>query len=174
TGVACSTGSPPTRSPRTRSPPRTSTSSTSPTTSTRPSKRSTTAGRVGAPVRRSTSPRRPTRSRGLSPPRKTGRHHGPASHPAAALGQHPYDTTELTMSIVRPLFQAQTYRNLLFLAAGIPIAAVVLGLVIAGWTSIAVLAITPLVVPVLLGYRGAVGLVARGDASLARSLLGTT
>jgi signal transduction histidine kinase len=78
------------------------------------------------------------------------------------------------MSIIRPLFQAKTYRNLLFLVAGIPIAAVVLGLVIAGWTSIAVLAITPLVVPVLLGYRGAVGLVARGDASLARSLLGTT
>ena len=78
------------------------------------------------------------------------------------------------MSIVRPLFEAQTYRNLLFLVVGIPIAAAVLGLVIAGWTSIAVLAITPLVVPVLLGYRGAVGLVARGDASLARSLLGTT
>jgi signal transduction histidine kinase len=78
------------------------------------------------------------------------------------------------MSIIRPLFQAQTYRNLLFLVAGIPIAAAVLGLVIAGWTSIAVLAITPLIVPVLLGYRGAIGLVARGDASLARSLLGTT
>ena len=76
------------------------------------------------------------------------------------------------MSIVRPLFQAQTYRDLLFLAAGIPIAAVVLGVLIAGWTSIAVLAITPLVVPLLLGYRGVVGLVARGDASLARSLLG--
>ena len=73
------------------------------------------------------------------------------------------------MSIVRPLVQAQTYRNLLFLAAGIPIAAVVLGLVIAGWTSIAVLAITPLVVPVLLGYRGVVGLLARGDA-LARAV----
>ena len=65
---------------------------------------------------------------------------------------------------IRPLYQAQTYRNLLFLSAGIPIAAVVLGLVIAGWTSIAVLAITPLVVPLLLGYRGAVGLLARGDA----------
>jgi signal transduction histidine kinase len=76
------------------------------------------------------------------------------------------------MSIIRPLFQAQTYRNLLFLSAGIPIAAVVLGLVIAGWTSIAVLAITPLVVPLLLGYRALVGLLARGDAKLARSLLG--
>jgi hypothetical protein len=77
------------------------------------------------------------------------------------------------MRIIRPLFQAQTYRDLLFLAAGIPIAAVVLGVVIAGWTTIAVLAITPLVVPVLLGYRGAVGMLARGDAALARSLLGT-
>ena len=75
-------------------------------------------------------------------------------------------------SPIRPLYQAQTYRNLLFLAAGIPIAAVVLGLVIAGWTSIAVLAITPLVVPLLLGYRALVGLLARGDAKLARSLLG--
>jgi signal transduction histidine kinase len=76
------------------------------------------------------------------------------------------------MSLVRPIFQPQTYRDLLFLAAGIPISAVVLGVLIAGWTSIAVLAITPLVVPVLLGYRGVVGLLARADASLARSLLG--
>jgi signal transduction histidine kinase len=73
----------------------------------------------------------------------------------------------------RPLVQAQTYRALLFIAAGIPIAAVVLGVLIAGWTSIAVLAITPLVVPILLGYRGVVGLLARTDAALARSLLGT-
>src|SRR5436309_1452287 len=40
----------------------------------------------------------------------------------------------------RPLVQAQTYRALLFIAVGIPIAAVVLGLLIAGWTSIAWLA----------------------------------
>ena len=73
----------------------------------------------------------------------------------------------------RPLVQAQTYRAVLFTAAGIPIAAVVLGVLIAGWTSIALLAITPLVVPILLGYRGVVGLLARADAGLARSLLGT-
>jgi hypothetical protein len=79
----------------------------------------------------------------------------------------------LGVSVIRPLFQRQTYRDLLFLAAGIPIAAVVLGVLVAGWTSIAVLAITPLIVPVLLGYRGAVGLLARGDAALARTLLGT-
>jgi signal transduction histidine kinase len=75
-------------------------------------------------------------------------------------------------SPIRPLYQAQTYRDLLFTAAGVPVAALALGFMIAGWTSIAVLAITPLIVPVLLGYRGAVGLVARGDAALARSLLG--
>jgi signal transduction histidine kinase len=75
-------------------------------------------------------------------------------------------------SPIRPLYQAQTYRDLLFVAAGIPIAAVVLGVVIAGWTSIAVLAITPLVVPLLLGYRAVVGLLARGDAALGRRLLG--
>jgi signal transduction histidine kinase len=82
------------------------------------------------------------------------------------------ETTMSPTSPIRPLYQAQTYRSLLFLAAGIPIAAIVLGLVIAGWTSIAVLAITPLVVPLLLGYRALVGALARGDAKLARALLG--
>jgi signal transduction histidine kinase len=72
----------------------------------------------------------------------------------------------------RPLVQARTYNALLFAAAGIPLAALVLGVLIAGWTSIVVLAITPLVVPILIGYRGVVGLLARADASLARSLLG--
>jgi signal transduction histidine kinase len=76
-------------------------------------------------------------------------------------------------ALIRPLYQAQTYRDLLFVAAGIPIAALALGFMIAGWTSIVVLAITPLLVPVLLGYRGAVGLLARADAAMARSLLGT-
>jgi len=72
----------------------------------------------------------------------------------------------------RPLFQAQTYRDLLFLTAGIPIAAAVLGVLIAGWTSIAVLAVTPLVVPFLVGFRATIGLLARADAGLARALLG--
>jgi hypothetical protein len=72
----------------------------------------------------------------------------------------------------RPLFQARTYRDLLFVAAAIPVAALVLAVVVAGTTAIAVLAITPLVVPVLVGYRGAIGLLARADAGLSRSLLG--
>jgi hypothetical protein len=74
----------------------------------------------------------------------------------------------------RPLFQARTYRELLFVAAAIPLAAVVLAVVVAGSTALAVLAITPLVVPVLVGYRGAIGLLARVDAELARSLLDVT
>ena len=74
-------------------------------------------------------------------------------------------------SPIRPLYQAQTYRELAFLAAAIPVAVLALGAMVAGWTTIVVLAITPLVVPVLLGYRGVVGLLARADARLARSLL---
>jgi len=76
------------------------------------------------------------------------------------------------MGIIRPLIQRQTYRDLAFLAAGIPAAALTFGLFVAGWATIAVLAITPLVVPVLLGFRGAAGLLARADARMARSLLG--
>ena len=50
-------------------------------------------------------------------------------------------------ALFRPLFQARTYRDLLFLAAAIPVAAVVLAVVLAGSTAVAVLAITPLVWP---------------------------
>jgi hypothetical protein len=74
----------------------------------------------------------------------------------------------------RQLFQARTYRDLLFVAAAIPVAAVVLAVVLAGWIAVAVLAITPLVVPVLVGYRRAIGLLAGADARLSRSLLEVT
>ncbi|HET9242163.1 MAG TPA: sensor domain-containing protein [Gaiella sp.] len=74
----------------------------------------------------------------------------------------------------RPLFEARTYGHFLFVAAAIPLAAVVLAVVLAGWIAVAVLAITPLVVPVLVGYRGAIGLLARADAGLSRSLLEVT
>jgi hypothetical protein len=72
----------------------------------------------------------------------------------------------------RPFFRADTYRSLVFLAAAVPIGVAALGLLIAGWTGAAVLAITPLVVPILIGFRVAIGAVARADAALARSLLG--
>jgi signal transduction histidine kinase len=71
----------------------------------------------------------------------------------------------------RPIFQADTYRSLLFLAAAVPIAALALGVLIAGWTGAGVLVITPLVIPILVGFRGAIGLLARVDAEMGRSLL---
>jgi signal transduction histidine kinase len=64
-------------------------------------------------------------------------------------------------------------RMLLYFAAGIPLAAVGLGLLIAGWTLVAVLAITPLLSPVLIGYRYAVGRLVRVHAAVANDLLGT-
>src|SRR5438034_1217361 len=73
---------------------------------------------------------------------------------------------------MRPLLEQRTYRALLFLFSAVPVAAIALGLFIAGWTLALVLAITPLVVPVLLGFRGAVRLLALGEAALARELLG--
>jgi len=76
------------------------------------------------------------------------------------------------MRLLAPFARSQTYRSLLFLVMAVPVAALVLGLFIAGWTTIAVLAITPLVIPLLVGFRGATGLLARGDAVLAKSLLG--
>jgi hypothetical protein len=94
-----------------------------------------------------------------------------------AAGGDTVRETEKTMLLkipFRPLFQARTYRDLLFVLAAIPVAAVVLAVVLAGWIAVAVLAITPLVVPVLVGYRGAIGLLARADAGLSRSLLEVT
>jgi signal transduction histidine kinase len=76
------------------------------------------------------------------------------------------------MRILAPFVRGDTYRSLAFLLAAVPVAAAVLALLIAGWTTTVVLAITPLVVFVLVGFRGATGLLARVDAALARSLLG--
>jgi signal transduction histidine kinase len=63
-------------------------------------------------------------------------------------------------------------RTLVYLAAAAPIGAAALGVLIAGWVAAGVLAITPLIVPVLVAFRVAVGLLAQADAALARSLLG--
>ena len=63
-------------------------------------------------------------------------------------------------------------RVLVFLAAALPIGAATLAVLIAGWTATAVLSVTPLVVPVLIAFRRAIGLLAAADAALARSLLG--
>src|SRR5690348_11040996 len=79
---------------------------------------------------------------------------------------------EPTMTIFRPLFTSDTYKSLLFLLAAPLIAAIALGVLIAGWAASSALIVTPLVVAALVGFRGAVGLLACGDAGLGRALLG--
>ena len=74
----------------------------------------------------------------------------------------------------RPFARSETYGSLLFFAASAPVGAAALGLLIGGWVAAGVLLVTPLVVVVLLAFRGAVGLLSAGDAALARGLLGTT
>ena len=70
---------------------------------------------------------------------------------------------------IRPLYQAQTYRTLLFLSMAIPIAAAALALLIAGWRRSASSRSRHSLVPVLLGFRAVIGLLSRGDAALARA-----
>jgi signal transduction histidine kinase len=65
-------------------------------------------------------------------------------------------------------------RTLLFLLASVPLAALAFGVLLAGWIVISVLAITPLGVPALVGFRAAVGAVAWLDAELSNRLLGTS
>ena len=67
----------------------------------------------------------------------------------------------------------RTIRRLLFLVAAVPVGAVAFAILVAGWIAIAVVSITPLVVPVLMALRAAVGGLARADAGLANALLGT-
>jgi signal transduction histidine kinase len=69
--------------------------------------------------------------------------------------------------------RSEVVRTLLFLAAAIPLGAVGFAVLVAGWTLVAVLAITPLVGPALVGYRVAVGALARAEGALANGLLGT-
>jgi signal transduction histidine kinase len=65
-------------------------------------------------------------------------------------------------------------RTLAFLLAAVPVGALALGVLIAGWVAVSVLAITPLAVPALVAFRAAVGGIARFDAELANRLLGTS
>ncbi|HET8752676.1 MAG TPA: sensor domain-containing protein [Gaiellaceae bacterium] len=65
-------------------------------------------------------------------------------------------------------------RTLLFMLAIVLVAPLVLGVLIAGWTTVSVLAITPLAVPALVGFRAAIGGIARLDGEIANGLLGTS
>ena len=75
-------------------------------------------------------------------------------------------------SVFRPLVEGRTYRELVYLLAGAPLAAVSFGLLLAGWLTVGLLAITPLVMPALVGFRWATWLVAEAEAAVARGLLG--
>jgi signal transduction histidine kinase len=75
-------------------------------------------------------------------------------------------------SPLRPVADMQTYRTLLFLVTGIPLGTLWLGMLIAGWTLTVVLAITPLVIVVLLGFSAATALAGQAERAIARDLLG--
>jgi signal transduction histidine kinase len=65
-------------------------------------------------------------------------------------------------------------RTLLFLLAAVPVGALGLALLIAGWVAVPLLAITPFVVPALVVFRFSVGGLTRLDAELARELVGAS
>jgi signal transduction histidine kinase len=69
---------------------------------------------------------------------------------------------------------SRTLRTLLFLAAAVPVGALAMGVLIAGWVAVACLAITPLVVPAIVAFRAVVGGSAWLDAQIANGLLGTS
>ena len=76
--------------------------------------------------------------------------------------------------LLRAFASPETYRALLFYLATMVTGILGFVLLAAGWAITLCLAITPLVVPLLIGLRLGVGLLARAEAGLARGLLGTT
>jgi signal transduction histidine kinase len=63
-------------------------------------------------------------------------------------------------------------RTLLYLVTAVPMGAAGAAVLLAGWIVSLVLAITPLVVPALAGFRWVVAVLARAEAWLARTLIG--
>ena len=76
--------------------------------------------------------------------------------------------------LLRPFASPETYRALVFYLATLITGVLGFVLLAAGWPITLALAITPLVVPLLIGLRLGVGLLARAEANVARGLLGTT
>jgi signal transduction histidine kinase len=73
--------------------------------------------------------------------------------------------------LLAPLTSAESYRTLLFLFTALPLGAVGATVLLASWTVALVLVITPLIVPVMIAFRAAVGWTAEAEAALARTLL---
>jgi signal transduction histidine kinase len=73
--------------------------------------------------------------------------------------------------LLRPFVSSETYAALLFYVVTVVLGSVALALLIAGWTISLCLAITPLVVPLLIGLRLGVGGLAGAEGGLASVLL---
>ena len=65
-------------------------------------------------------------------------------------------------------------QTMVFLGAAVPVAAIGLAVLVAGWVLVTCLAITPLVVPALVAFRAAAGGIAWLDGQLANELLDTS
>jgi signal transduction histidine kinase len=76
--------------------------------------------------------------------------------------------------LLTPFVRPETYRSFLYYLATVVLGSIGLALLIAGWTISLLFAITPLVIPLLIGFRLGVGALAGAGAGLARQLLGTT
>jgi signal transduction histidine kinase len=73
--------------------------------------------------------------------------------------------------LLAPFVAAQTYRAIAFYVAQLVLGVVGFVLLLAAWPITFVFAITPLVVPLLIGLRVAVGLLAQAQAGVVRGLL---
>jgi signal transduction histidine kinase len=78
------------------------------------------------------------------------------------------------MRLLAPFGRGDTYRAALYHGAQLLLGVVGFILLIVGWTITLVLAITPLVVPLLIALRIGVGALAEAQAATARALLGTS
>jgi signal transduction histidine kinase len=67
-------------------------------------------------------------------------------------------------NVFRPLVERRTYRDLIYLLSGVPLAAAWFALLLAGWLTVGLLSVTPL--------RWATWLAAEAEAAVARGLLG--
>jgi signal transduction histidine kinase len=74
--------------------------------------------------------------------------------------------------LLKPFVSAETFRALVYYLGTVVLGSVGLALLIVGWTAAVVLAITPLVVLVLVGFGLGVGALAAAEAGLATELLG--
>jgi signal transduction histidine kinase len=76
--------------------------------------------------------------------------------------------------LLRPIASPAPYKALVFYVAQLAVGVVAFPLLIVGWVITLLCCITPLVVPLLIGLRVGVGLLAQAQAALARVLLGVS